>query len=52
MRKTLSMILAIMMLFTLYVSAPSYAAAEEAWVLIDTHYFPIRSEFQIGRAHV
>ena len=45
MRKTLSMILATMMLFTLYVSAPSYAAAEVAWVLIDTHYFPIRSEF-------
>ncbi len=45
MKKVVSMILVIMMLMTLNVSAPAYAADEYGWVMIDTYRFPIPETF-------
>ena len=45
MKKIVSMILAMMMLMTLYVPTPAYAADEYGWVMIDTYRFPIPETF-------
>ena len=45
MRKWTSVSLCVVLLLTMILPAASFASAESAWILVDTYYYPIRSEF-------